>query len=81
MCGGEEGERGRISRMKDPELEGTRRDGYMLTAELSFVDIRSHERFTVICGVQARERKLGTPCQRRGDGDGDGEGADEFDRP
>jgi hypothetical protein len=41
MCGGEEGERGRISRTKDPELEGTRRDGYMLTAELSFVDIRS----------------------------------------
>ena len=65
MCGGEEGERGRISRMKDPELEGTRRDGYMLTAELSFVGIRSHERFTVICGVQVREEIRNTMSKTR----------------
>lgn len=52
--------------MNDPEVEWTGRDGYMLTAEASLVDIASHTGcFRLTGGVQVTEGKLGTPCPRR----------------
>jgi hypothetical protein len=52
--------------MMNPEVHWTRRGGYVLTAESSFVDILLQRWFWVICGVQEKERGLGTPTSRNG---------------